>query len=203
MNPTKSWGELRCYYYDPPPLLSEIMPSCKCFPEVSKIAPLTYNRKQDEQRYYEERYNFEHYHPLHTDMPKSEEYVKRGESTLITTTGKVYSLHHSATISYHFDKIFTPNALEMTLLSNDVKLHAYDWTFLKLSAVEHEIYNIFFHPILIPYQYLYAMHNHFADHLSKSHNLKASPFRAIGVLKGTIIEKWKWLTAAVKNECTC
>jgi hypothetical protein len=62
-------------------------------------------------------------HPLHTDMPNSEEYVKRGESTLITTTSRVFSLHHSATISYHFDKIFTPNALEMNLLSNDVKLH--------------------------------------------------------------------------------
>ena len=82
-------------------------------------------------------------HPLHIDMTNSEEYVKRGESTLITTTGKVYSLHHSATISYHFDKIFTPNALEMTLLSNDVKLHANDWTFLKLSAVEREIDHIF------------------------------------------------------------
>ena len=81
-------------------------------------------------------------HPLHTDMPNSEEYVKCGESTLITTTGRVFSLHHSATISYHFDKIFTPNALEMTLLSNDVKLHANDWTFLKLSAVEREIDNI-------------------------------------------------------------
>jgi hypothetical protein len=33
------------------------------------------------------------------------------------TTGKVFSLHHSATISYYFDKIFTPNAFEMTLLS--------------------------------------------------------------------------------------
>ena len=81
-------------------------------------------------------------HPLHTDMPNSEEYVKCGESTLITT-GKVFSLHHSATISYHFDKIFTPNALEITLLSNDVKLHANDWTFLKISAVEREIDNIF------------------------------------------------------------
>jgi hypothetical protein len=40
----------------------------------------------------------------------------------------------------------------------------------------------------------------FADHLSKSHNLKASPFRTIGALKGTIIEKWTWLTAAEKNE---
>ena len=76
-------------------------------------------------------------------MPNSEEYVKCGESTLITTTGRVFSLHHSATISYHFDKIFTPNALEIILLSNDVKLHANDWTFLKLSAVEREIYNIF------------------------------------------------------------
>ena len=46
-------------------------------------------------------------------MPNSEEYVKRGESTPITT-GRVFSLHHSATISYHFDKIFIPNALEMT-----------------------------------------------------------------------------------------
>jgi hypothetical protein len=46
------------------------------------------------------------------------------------------------TISYHFDKIFIPNALEMTLLSNDVKLHANDWKFLKLSAVEPEIDNI-------------------------------------------------------------
>jgi len=59
-------------------------------------------------------------------MPNSEGYVKRRESTLITTTIKVFSLHHSATISYHFDKIFTPNALEMTLLSKDVKLHAND-----------------------------------------------------------------------------
>ena len=82
-------------------------------------------------------------HPLHIDMPNSEEYVKRGESTLITTTGRVFSLHHSATISYHFDKIFTPNPLDMTLLSNDVKLHANDWTFLKLSAVEREIDHIF------------------------------------------------------------
>ena len=71
-------------------------------------------------------------------MSNSEEYEKRGESTLITTTGSVYSSHHCATISYHFVKIFTPNALEMTLLSNDVKLHA------KLSAVEREIDNIFF-----------------------------------------------------------
>ena len=76
-------------------------------------------------------------------MPNSEEYVKRGESTIITTTGRIFSLHHSATISYHFDKIFTSNILEMTLLSNDVKLHANDWTFLKLSVVEHEIYIIF------------------------------------------------------------
>jgi hypothetical protein len=76
-------------------------------------------------------------------MPNSEGYVKRGESTIITTTGRIFSLHHSATISYHFDKIFTSNILEMTLLSNDVKLHANDWIFLKLSAVEHEIYIIF------------------------------------------------------------
>jgi hypothetical protein len=70
-------------------------------------------------------------------------FVKRRESTLITTTGRVFSLHHSATISYHFDKIFRLNASEMTLLSNDVKLHANDWTFLKLSAAEREIGNIF------------------------------------------------------------
>ena len=72
-------------------------------------------------------------------MPNSEEYVKRGESTIITTTGRIFFLHHSATISYHVDKIFTPNALEMTLLSNGVKLHASDQTILKLSAVEREI----------------------------------------------------------------
>jgi hypothetical protein len=76
-------------------------------------------------------------------MANTEEYVKRGESTLITTTGRVFSLHHSATICYRFDEIYTPNALEMTLLSNDVKLHANDWTFLKISAVEREIDNIF------------------------------------------------------------
>ena len=39
--------------------------------------------------------------------------------------------------------IFTPNALERTLLSNDIKLHANDWTFLKLSAVEHEYWHYF------------------------------------------------------------
>jgi hypothetical protein len=53
------------------------------------------------------------HHHLHTDMPNSEEYVKRGESMPITTD-KTFSLHHSATISYHFDSIFIPNALEMT-----------------------------------------------------------------------------------------
>ena len=74
---------------------------------------------------------------------RKDNYVKCGESTIITTKGRIFSLHHSATISYHFDKIFTPNALEMTLLSNDVKLHANDWTFLKLSAVERETDNIF------------------------------------------------------------
>jgi hypothetical protein len=31
----------------------------------------------------------------------------------------------------------------MTLLSNDIKLHENDWTFLKLSAVEREIDNNF------------------------------------------------------------
>jgi hypothetical protein len=29
-------------------------------------------------------------------MPNSEEYVKRGESKLITTIGRIYSLHHSS-----------------------------------------------------------------------------------------------------------
>jgi hypothetical protein len=60
----------------------------------------------------------------------------------------------------------------MTLLSNDVKLHANDWTFLKLLAVEREIDNICceisilmtenikFTPILFPHQSLYAMPNH-------------------------------------------
>jgi hypothetical protein len=76
-------------------------------------------------------------------MPNSEEYVKRGESTLITTTGRVFSLHHPAPIRYHFVKIFTPNALEMTLLSNAVKVHANDYTFLTLSTVECDIDNIF------------------------------------------------------------
>jgi hypothetical protein len=73
-------------------------------------------------------------------MPKSETYEKRRESTLITT-GEVFSLHHSAIIRYHFDKIFTLNALDMALLSNDVKLHANVWTFLKLSAVDRTIDN--------------------------------------------------------------
>ena len=50
------------------------------------------------------------------------------------------------------------------------------------------------HPILFPHQSRYVMPNH----LSKSYNRKASPFRAVGVLKGTIIEKWIWLTAAEK-----
>ena len=76
-------------------------------------------------------------------MPNSEEYVKRGESTLITTTGRVFSLHHPAPIRYNFVKIFTPNALEMTLLSNAVKVHANDYTFLTLSTVECDIDNIF------------------------------------------------------------
>ena len=65
--------------------------------------------------------------------------------------------------------IFTPNALERTLLSNDVKLHTNDWTFLKLSAVEREIdiifceisslmtENIKFTPL---HQSLYIMPNH-------------------------------------------
>ena len=39
----------------------------------------------------------------------------------------------------------------------------------------------------------------FADHLSKSHNLKAFPFRAIKILNGTTIVKWIWLTAVEKK----
>ena len=126
------------------------------------------------------------------------------------TTGKVFSLHHSATISYYFDKIFTPNAFEMTLLSNDIKLHAIDWTFMTLSAVEREIDNIFFvkfqvwwqktsiSPHFISTSISVCNAQSFPDHLSKSHNnLKASPFRTIEVFKGTIIEKWIWLTADV------
>ena len=148
-------------------------------------------------------------------MPNSEGYVKCGESTLITTTGRVFSLHHSATIIYDFDKIFIPNALDMTLLSNDVKLYANDCTFLKLSVVEREIHNIVlvkFHvwwrktsnsPHFISTSISVCNAQSFADDLSKSHNLKASPFRAIGVLNDTIIEKWIWLTAAEKNEWTC
>jgi hypothetical protein len=72
-------------------------------------------------------------------MPNSEEYVKRGESTPITT-GRAFSLPHSATISYHFDKIFIPNALEMTLLSNDVKLHVNDWTFFFFFQFRNQIH---------------------------------------------------------------
>ena len=75
-------------------------------------------------------------HPLHIDMPNSEECVKRGESTLITTTGRVFSLHHSATISYHFDKIF----------------------FGEISSLMTE--NIKYTPILYPHQSMYAMPNH-------------------------------------------
>ena len=105
-------------------------------------------------------------------MPNSEEYVKRGESTPITITGRVFFLHHSTTISYHFDKIFIPNALEMTLLSNDVKLHALDilevigcWTWnwqyclwnFKFDDWKHQI-----HLILFPHQSMYAMPDHLA-----------------------------------------
>jgi hypothetical protein len=45
--------------------------------------------------------------------------------------------------------------------------------------------NIKFTPILFPHQSMYAMPNHLPIIC-----LKASPFQAIGVLKGTIIEKW-------------
>ena len=72
-------------------------------------------------------------------MPNSEEYVKRGESTPITT-GRVFSLHHSATISYHFYKIFILNALEMTLHSNDVNLNANDWTFFFFFQFKNRIH---------------------------------------------------------------
>ena len=98
--------------------------------------------------------------------PPSYWYAKRGESTLITT-GRRFSLHHSATISYHFDKIFTPNALEMTLLSNDVKglvmlevigCWTWNWQYFlwnfKFDDRKHEI-----HPILLPRQSLYCIND--------------------------------------------
>jgi hypothetical protein len=85
--------------------------------------------------------------------------------------------------------------------SNDVKLHAIDWTFMTLSAVEREIDNIFFvkfqvwwqktsiSPHFISTSISVCNAQSFPDHLSKSHNnLKTSPFRTIEVLKGTIIE---------------
>jgi hypothetical protein len=140
-------------------------------------------------------------HPLHTDMPNSEEYVKCGESTLITTTGRVFSLHHSATISYHFDKIFTPNALEITcfqMMSNCTRMTGHSWRY-RLLNVKLTIYFVKFQVLLqktsnLPHFISTSISvcnaQSFADHLSKSHNLKASPLRAIGVLKGTIIEKW-------------
>jgi hypothetical protein len=73
-------------------------------------------------------------------------------------------------------------------------LHANDWTFLKLLAVEREIDNIFceISSLIsenINFTPFYFHINLYADHLSKSPSLKASPFHAIGVLKGTIIEK--------------
>jgi hypothetical protein len=77
-------------------------------------------------------------------------------------------------------------------------LYANDCTFLKLSVVEREIHNIVlvkFHvwwrktsnsPHFISTSISVCNAQSFADDLSKSHNLKASPFRAIGVLKVTI-----------------
>ena len=70
----------------------------------------------------------------------------------------------------------------------------YCWWNFKFYNRKHQI-----HPILFPHQSWYTMPNH----LSKSHNRKASLFRAVGVLKGTIIEKWIWLTLSKKNEWTC
>ena len=105
-------------------------------------------------------------------MPNSEEYVKLWVRMLITTTGKVFSLHHSATISYHFDKIFTPTrfrnefavkwcqiACEWLDILEVVGCWTWNWQcFLwnfKFYNRKHQI-----HPILFPHQSLYAMHNH-------------------------------------------
>jgi hypothetical protein len=98
-------------------------------------------------------------------MPNSEGYVKRGESTIITTTGRIFSLHHSATISYHFDKIFTPNGLECQIarewldILEVIGCWTWNWQYFlwnfKFDDRKHKI-----HPILFPHQSLYAMPNH-------------------------------------------
>lgn len=72
-------------------------------------------------------------------MPDLQGYVECGGGTIIAGTDGMFSLHHSATVGCHFDEMFTPNVLEITLLSSGVGLHVRDWTFLKLSVVEREI----------------------------------------------------------------
>jgi hypothetical protein len=152
-------------------------------------------------------------------MPNSEEYVKRGgicktrRKHLITTTGRTFSLHHSATISYHFDKIFTPNALEMTLLSNDVKLRewldilevigcwTWNWQYLlwnfKFDDRKHQI-----HPILFPHQSLYAVPNHLPI-ICQTLIIWNFSFPSNWSFERHDHWKWIWLTAAEKNEWTC
>ena len=140
-------------------------------------------------------------------MPNSEGYVKRGESTIITT-GMIFSLHHSATISYHFDKIFTPNVLEMTLLSNDVKLHANDWTFLKLSVVEREIDNILCEISNLMTENIKFTPFYFHINLCmqcpiicrssvKISSSESFSFPSNWSFEMIVIEKWIWLTADV------
>jgi hypothetical protein len=104
-------------------------------------------------------------------MPNSEEYAKRVESTPIPITGRVFSLHHSATISYHFDSIFIPNALEMTTFKwcqiarkwldilEVIGCWTSNWQYclwdFKFDDWKHQI-----HLILFPHQSMYAMPNH-------------------------------------------
>ena len=123
-------------------------------------------------------------------LSNAEEYVKRGESTL-KTSSTVFSLHHSATVSYHFDKIFTPNALE--IMSNCTRMTGHSWSYRLLNVK----LTIFFVKFQVWWHQIQCNAQSFADHQSKFHNLKASPFRVVGVLKGTIIEKWTWLTTDV------
>ena len=82
------------------------------------------------------------------------------------------------------------------MMSNCTRVTGQSWSYRLLNVkLTIFLFNFKFddrqhqnHPILFPHWLCNAQS--FADHLSKSRNLKASPFRVIGVLKVTIIEKW-------------
>jgi len=97
-------------------------------------------------------------------MPNSEEYVKHGESMLITTTGRIFYLHHCNNKLSFWQNIYTQRfrndfafkwcqiAREWLDILEVISCWMWNWQYF---LWKHQI-----HPIVFLRQSLYAMPNH-------------------------------------------